>query len=171
MVTATLEAFLRTARLGPLHLGMTQPEVVDLAGPAEAVGVGSRRHPRSGLWKYGDVQLSFAPAPAPRSSPDARTQPARLCLIFLERFQSPHGAGRLLLAPGGIQGGMARAALEEYLRTCALAFQPIPSPDDQYTWLQVEAGVTLILRDTAEPFAPPPGLFALFFSSREPSLP
>jgi hypothetical protein len=52
---ATLEQFLQTGDLGPIHLGMSQAEVSAVLGPPQDESVS--RHPQ--ILKYGGLQLTF----------------------------------------------------------------------------------------------------------------
>jgi hypothetical protein len=56
---ATLEQFLQTGELGPLHPGMGQAEVITLLGPPEDESVA--KHPQ--ILKYGGLQLTFLKPP------------------------------------------------------------------------------------------------------------
>lgn len=60
----SLEEFLRTGKLGPLHFGMTVSDVVAHLGAATDESV--RREPR--ILKYGALQVTFA-RPAPGAEP------------------------------------------------------------------------------------------------------
>jgi hypothetical protein len=52
---ATLRQLLKNGELGPIHAGMTQPEVIALLGPPMDESVS--RHPQG--FKYGGLQLTF----------------------------------------------------------------------------------------------------------------
>jgi hypothetical protein len=56
---ATLEQFLRTGELGPLHVGMREAEVIALLGAPQDESVS--RKPR--ILKYGGLQLAFRRRP------------------------------------------------------------------------------------------------------------
>jgi hypothetical protein len=54
---ATLEKFLETGELGPIHAGMSQAEVLAILGPPQE----ESRHPQ--ILKYGGLQLTFLSQP------------------------------------------------------------------------------------------------------------
>lgn len=56
MIQVSVDDLVVNGRLGPLCLGMTPDEVVQLIGPPEDVG--ASRSTRF-LWKYGDLELFF----------------------------------------------------------------------------------------------------------------
>jgi len=74
---ATLEQFLRTGELGPIHPGMTADEVAAVLGPTPDISMA--KHPL--ILRYGGLQLSFIRGD--------KSSPRRLTLIGLYFWPNP----------------------------------------------------------------------------------
>lgn len=151
MTTVSIEAFFRTGSFGPVQLGMSRKQVQEAFGAPDDVGLISRTHRQPSLWKYGDIELHFA------------LGEDELWLIHLDAFQIPQGGGQFTLDPWIVRKGCPRSELESHLTACSLLFQQIPSPDEDYTWLRVGAGVVLVFLEKESPFSSPLGLSSIFF--------
>ncbi len=113
---------------------MLRPQILQLIGfpPAYA------RH----LDRYGDLQLFY------------RNQ--QLTMIYLDDFDRPTGTGQIQLETHGLQGGMSKASLLEFLQHCQIGYQFLDG--SQPASLVTQAGVHLS-------FEPDDQLFALWLGS------
>jgi hypothetical protein len=69
--------------LAKLRIGMSRQEVVEALGPPDAVGGESRKYKTGCVYKYGDIELHFAPWKA-----------GTLVMVYTE---DENGDGRVLL--------------------------------------------------------------------------
>lgn len=113
---------------------MLRPQIIQLIGfpPAYA----------QYLDRYGDLQLFY------------RNQ--QLTMIYLDDFDRPTGTGQIQLETRGLQGGMSKASLLEFLQSCQIGYQFLDGA--QPASLVTQSGVHLS-------FEPDDQLFALWLGS------
>jgi hypothetical protein len=91
-----LKDFLRTLKLGRIHLGQSANDVAAILGEPDDVGGASRKHRWPSIWKYGDIELFF----------DYRTRQINLILINFWEDGYPSGDAAIQLDPWIIKGGL-----------------------------------------------------------------
>jgi hypothetical protein len=113
--TTSLEEFARTGKLGPLALGMTRGQVVQLVGrPSDF----SAHHPeaRATVWRYGNAELHF-------------NEEDRIWLFhFDDGFDVPRGGSGLLFEPWVLKEKMTREVLEQSLKSVGIGFRTSADP-------------------------------------------
>jgi hypothetical protein len=149
MGTISLQIFLRTGTLGPIHLGMSRDEVRGRLGEPDAMGGTSRQYRTPSLWKYGDIELIYG-----------RHYADPLSGILMDGFELPVGGPQLALDPWILRGGMSLEEAGDHLRVAGIAYsrEPWPAYDDGVSLVtagHVQIGFLL----NQEDYAPPPGLF------------
>ena len=91
-----LKDFLRTLKLGRIHLGQRADDVAAILGEPDCVGGASRKHRWPPIWKYGDIELPF----------DYRTRQINMVVINFREQKHPSGGASIQLDPWIIKGGL-----------------------------------------------------------------
>jgi hypothetical protein len=152
--TVNLKDFLRTLKLGRIHLGQHADDVVAILGEPDCVGGASRKHRRPPIWKYGDVELLF----------DYRTRQINMVVINFREQKHPSGAASIQLDPWIIKGGLTLDELirrlgEEGIDYCEV--EPINPGTKQ---LLVNSAITMIFGADPDEWTGRPGLCKLCLS-------
>jgi hypothetical protein len=111
-ISASLEDFAGSGRLGPLALGLTRGEVADALGPPTD-WLNGKPVGRSAIWKYGDAEVFF-------------DDEDRVYLIQFDSFKVPVGGPTLQLLPWVIRHGLPLEELEQALRAAGIPFDTRP---------------------------------------------
>jgi hypothetical protein len=129
----SLRDFVRTGQFGPVGRQITRPELRDLLGSPDVFGCPATAQDVAGIWKYGDIEFHF----------DSE-RPAKLWLIFCDDFDVPQGGPQIDLDPWIIRSDLARAELEQALRSLGVAFRIcVPDYDDSQTLVITQQNVKL----------------------------
>src|SRR5262252_10841427 len=101
--TVNLKDFLRTLKLGRIHLGQGASDVAAILGKPDYVGGASRKYRLPAIWKYGDIEFLF----------DYRTRQINMVVINFWERKHPSGGASIQLDPWIIKGGLR---LDELIR-------------------------------------------------------
>lgn len=153
MINVTLEQFLTFGQLGPLSVGLTNIDVRAAIGDPDAEGGLSRNQNKPRIWKYGDIELHFAP--------DAEGV-LRIWAIMITDFGgAPTGGPALRLDPWFIRAGLEAADARAALDAAGQSFVNARLEADKNQEVIVVAGCTS-LHFLNEPVdGHPQGLFCL----------
>ncbi len=150
MLHVSMEDFLRTGELGPIHLGLTHGQVHGLLGDPDDVGGASRRQRTPTIWKYGDIELYFA------DSTD------RLTLIHADDFDVLSGGRAMEVAAWIIRRGIALSEVTDRLDEAHIPYQQKHWPyADNTIRLAVGTNVTLVFAGLWHENGSPMGLHSI----------
>ena len=110
IVTVDILEFLRTGSFGPVGFGMSRAELKQLLGPADDVGITSRKDRYPTIFKYGDIEFYINPAQD------------RLYAIHSDYFTFLQGNARLQLQMHGIDSTTTLSQMKELLQSAAITF-------------------------------------------------
>lgn len=132
-ITASLEEFARSGRLGPIGIGLTRREVSDTLGPPTN-WLNGKPIGQSALWKYGDVEVYFGGED-------------RVHLIHFDWFKIPVGGPTLQLSPWVIRQRLPLEELEGALRAGGIAFDTHPDESNpECVKVVTSAGVSFLVQ-------------------------
>lgn len=158
MVAISLQEFLLTGVLGPVHLGMTREQVRHALGEPDALGGTSRKYRTPTIWKYGTIELLYHPG-----NPHLQT-------IYMDGFEVPNGGSRMQLDSWVIRGGLSVEEVEAALAAAAIDYTRRPwRTTSEGILLVTLAGVEMGFLLEEEAYSPSPGLFFILKSMRVPN--
>jgi hypothetical protein len=132
-ITASLEEFARSGRLGPIALGLTRREVSETLG-SPTNWLNGKPVGQSAIWKYGDVEVYF-------------DDEDRVHLIHFDWFKVPAGGPTLQLSPWVIRQGLPLNELEGALRTAGIPFDTHPDKSNpECVTVVTSAGVSFLVQ-------------------------
>ncbi len=135
-ITASLEDFARTGRLGPLSVGLNRDEVLKFLG-APTDFLAGKLVDQSAIWKYGDVEVYFAD--------DV------VSLVHFDRFEVPVGGPTLKIEPWVIRRGLPLDKLEDALRRSSIEFSAACDPSNpKCVKVVTSAGVAFVVQVDGE---------------------
>ena len=152
-VYIALDDAIKSGEFGPVRLGMTKPEVKRALGAPDDEMIRSRRQRESPGWRYGDIEIFFAP-------PDWTVE-----CVFADNFDVLDGGTRLHIDSGKVRGAMSWAEVVNTLEDLGVAFSEVPAPSPGDRWLRTASGVTLAVVVEPEEFGPGAGLNALWWKA------
>jgi hypothetical protein len=132
-MNASLKDLIQTGRFGPVQLGMSREQIESSLGAPDELGGASRKYRRASIWKYGDVELHFAPGAD------------NLLLIHLDDFEVPSGGKSVNLDPWIIRRSLTLSEAEEQLSQSGVRYEVRDGEsDEQAKCLVAGVGVKLI---------------------------
>src|SRR6185312_12274771 len=149
-VRVSLKDFATTGDFGPVKPGFTAVSLEAIFGKPEATGGTSRRHRRPAIWKYGDIEFTFA------------RPHGELCLVHLDRFSdpdgSPEGWGELVIEPWVIKEGLPRDSFIATIEEAGLKYTVRREPQYNQDVVVFASGVEIAFICQPEEYSPPVGL-------------
>jgi hypothetical protein len=157
-----LKDFLRTLKLGRIHLGQGARDVVAILGEPDCVGGASRKHRWPPIWKYGDIELLF----------DYRTRRINMVVINFREQKHPSGGASIQLDPWIIKGGLRLDELTRQLDKEGLDYCEVESINFGTRELLVNSAIMMIFSDDPDEWMGWTGLCKLCLSRpQEPAPP
>ncbi len=160
--TVNLKGFLRTLKLGRIHLGQGANDVAAILGKPDYVGGASRKYRLPAIWKYGDVELLF----------DYRTRQINMVVINFWEQKHPSGGASIQLDPWIIKGGLRLDELIRRLGEEGIDYCEVEPMDPGTRQLLVNSAITMIFNDDPDEWMGLPGLCKICLSRpQEPAPP
>src|SRR5689334_22030786 len=160
--TVNLKDFLRTLKLGRIHLGQGESDVAGILGEPDCVGGASRKHRWPPIWKYGDIELLF----------DYRTRRINMVVINFWEQKHPAGAASIQLDPWIIKGGLRIDELSRQLDKEGVDYCEVEPINPGTRQLLVNSAITMIFSDDPDEWMGWAGLCKLCLSlPQEPAPP
>ena len=160
--TVNLEDFLRTLKLGRIHLGQGASDVAAILGKPDYVGGASRKYRLPAIWKYGDIEFLF----------DYRTRQINMVVINFWERKHPSGGASIQLDPWIIKGGLRLDELIRRLGEEGIDYCEVEPMDPGTRQLLVNSAITMIFNDDPDEWMGLPGLCKLCLSRpQEPAPP
>ena len=130
MIAISLQSFLTTGVLGPVHLGMTRDQVRQLLGVPDQEGGTSRKYRIPVILRYGDLEFLYRPGED------------SLHNIYMKIPHEPSGGHAINLDPWLLTRGLSIEAAEGAFREGGITFKRSTPPNDvTLTLLTTAAGV------------------------------
>jgi hypothetical protein len=137
---ANLKDFLRTLKLGRVHLGQHAGAVTAILGEPDCVGGDSRKHRWPPIWKYGDIELLF----------DYRTRQVNMVVITFWEQKRPIGGASIQLDPWIIKGGLQLDELIHQLDKEGIDYCEVEPINPGTRQLLVNSAITMIFDNVPE---------------------
>jgi hypothetical protein len=134
---ANLKDFLRTLKLGRVHLGQHAGAVTAILGEPDCVGGASRKHRWPPIWKYGDIELHF----------DYRKRQIIMVVINFREQKHPSGGASIQLDPWIIKGGLRLDELIRQLDKEGIDYCEVEPINPGTRQLLVNSAITLIFNN------------------------
>jgi len=160
--TVNLKDFLRTLKLGRIHLGQGASDVTAILGEPDFVGGASRKNRWPSVWKYGDIELLF----------DYRTRLINVVVINFREQKYPAGAASIQLDPWIIKGGLRLDELTRQLDEEGVDYSEVEPINPGTRQLLVNSAITMIFSDDPDEWVGWTGLCKLCLNRpQEPAPP
>ena len=132
-----MKDFLRTLKLGRIHLGQSANDVVAILGEPDCVGGASRKHRWPPIWKYGDLELLF----------DYRTRQINFIVIDFWKPEYPSGGAAIQLDPWIIKGALEIDELIPQLDKEGIGYREVEPINPGTRELLVNSAITMIFNN------------------------
>jgi hypothetical protein len=152
--TVNLKDFLRTLKLGRIHLGQGANDVAAILGDPDCVGGASRKHRWPPIWKYGDIELLF----------DHQTRRIIMVVINFWEQKHPSGAASIQLNPWIIKGGLRLDEFTRQLDKEGIDYCEVEPLNPGTRRLLVNSAITMIFNDDQDERMGEAGLRKLCFN-------
>lgn len=129
MISVSLRTFLETGKLGPLHLGMSRQQILEVVGQPDDWNTNFA--PRAAIWKYGSMELYFLKGGE------------TLYMIFCDNLNELTGGTHFQLDPWLFSPDLTLATAVSALQTEALPFTQSIEPKSGIYTVQLASGVEL----------------------------
>jgi hypothetical protein len=147
-----LKDFLRTIKLGSIHLGQHENNLAAILCKPDYMGGTSRKYRQPSLWKYGDIELFF----------DYKTRKISSIVINFWKPEYPSGGGAIQLDPWVIRGGLQPEALQLQLDKEGIVYREVEPINYETRQLLVNSAITMIFNNDIEEWAGRVGLCKIY---------
>ena len=148
----SLKEFLRTLKLGKIHLGMHEDDVTAILGKPDFLGGSTRKYRKPSLWAYGNIELIY----------DYDTRLLDLILINFWGPQYPSGGTAIELDPWVIRGGLQPGELIPLLDEEGINHLDVEPINPGTRQMLVNSAITMIFNNETDTYTGEIGLCKLY---------